>query len=131
MVIEDWENGMRHTWSKELLDTCATMPDWNDFRQAVSEERNARWLEERDLEAERLASKMDMSAEGYVREWANRCFPDNRPMSAWEHAYAEAGLIEAAEAAGYVQVTDDARGNVSLTAAGMQLLGLTPGTVRP
>jgi hypothetical protein len=101
------------------------MPDWDAFRRAVGEERTARWLDARDREADRRAGTTDMTAVGYLREWASRCFPNDRPMLAWEHAYAEAGLIDAAADAGWVLIADDARGNVSLTDAGRELLGLS------
>lgn len=99
-----------------------TPGEWASVSREVDAEFRRRALARRDEEADALARAMDMTPEGYVREWASRGRANARPLPAWEWAYQRAGLIERAERLGYVEIGRAASAPVSLTDAGEAIL---------
>ncbi len=99
-----------------------TPGEWIRVSREVDDEFRRRYLARREEEARALVSRMDMSPEGYVREWATRGRQNQRPLRAWEWAYQSAGIIEQAERLGYVEIGRAVSAPVTLTQAGEALL---------
>lgn len=72
--------------------------------------------DQRDIET------LDMTPEGYVREWDKRGRKTGYPASPWEQAYQNAGLIEAASKVGYIWIGRNAACTVTITPKGEELL---------
>lgn len=109
-------------WTDKMFSEAIVMPDWGKFISDVNTERKRRFEALREAEADRLALVMDMTPEGFVREWAKRGFPNNSILSPWEHAYNRVGLLQAAVDKGYIRIGSDVACTVALEAAGKSLL---------
>lgn len=108
----------------EVFDACVEIPGpkWFAFVQKVGRVRNDRWRTAREVEADRLAPTMDMTPEGYVREWVGRGRKGGTmPLDAWEHAYNRAGITEQAQRLGYIEIGRDVACTVTLTPKGEAL----------
>lgn len=117
----------------EVFDACVKMPgpQWFAFTRRVSQVRNENWLTARDAEADLLMITMDMSPEGYVREWVARGRKSGfMPIDAWEHAYNRVGIVEQAMRLGYVEIGRDVACTITLTAKGEALLSDNKETLR-
>lgn len=108
-----------------------TPAEWLRVSRDVNDEFLRRHLERRDREARELAGTMDMTPEGYVREWHARGRPQVRPLLAWEWAYQDAGVIERAERLGYIEIGRAASCPVTLTETGEALLPSSGGPAAP
>lgn len=73
------------------------------------------------IEETELAA-LDMTAEGYVREWARRGRRSGGRLQSWERRYQDAGLIEEARRRGYIWLSGDVACSVHPTHAGEALL---------
>jgi hypothetical protein len=69
---------------------------------------------------------LDLTPEGYVKEWAKRGRQSTVPVPGWERQYQERGLIEEAQRAGLIQIGRDVACTVTLTARGEALLVAGP-----
>lgn len=111
-------------WPDELFKACIEMPgpQWFAFARAVGKERNDRWRTAREAEADRLSQVMDMTPEGFVREWIKRGRRgDTTPLDAWEHAYQRIGIPDQAWRLGYVEIGRDVACTITLTPRGEAL----------
>lgn len=70
-----------------------TGPDFLRFTRVVAAQRKAKWEALREAEADRLTQAMDMTPEGYVREWDRRGRQDHLHLPAWEWTYQRAGDV--------------------------------------
>jgi hypothetical protein len=109
-------------WSSTMFETAVAMKQWPSFVRAVDRERSRIWTESREAEADRLAGSMDMTPEGYVREWDKRGRRTSLPLEPWEHAYQRVGLVEKARELGYIAIDRSPRCEVSLEPRGHELL---------
>lgn len=112
---------------KEVFDACVEMPGsrWFAFTRRVGQVRNDNWRSAREAEADRLTPTMDMTPEGYVREWIARGRKGGTmPLDAWEHAYQRAGVPEQAQRLGYIEIGRDVACTVTLTAKGAAVVDL-------
>ena len=109
-------------WSEETFRAAVAMPHWPAFVREVDRARVAIFEAAREREADRLASTMDMTPEGFVREWDRRGRPGGIPLEAWEHAYNRAGLVEAAERAGYLRIGRDVACTLTMEPGGEDLV---------
>lgn len=108
----------------EVFEACVHMPgrQWFAFTRRVGGIRNDMWRTARETEADRLSQTMDMTAEGYVREWISRGrVGGTMPLDAWEHAYQRIGVPERAERLGYINIGRDVACTVTLTPKGEAL----------
>lgn len=103
--------------------------EWRTVVRDVNAELARRSEARRSEEARALALTMDMTPEGYVREWDARGRENHAPLLAWEWAYQDAGVIEQAERLGYIEIGRGVSCPVTLTEAGEALLspGAQPG----
>jgi hypothetical protein len=110
--------------ANDILKACVEMPgsEWAVFLQMVRQGRTERWRAAREAEADRLAQSMDMTPEGYVREWIRRGRSSTTPLDAWEHAYQRAGIVEQAERLGYIRIGRDVVCTISLEPRGEALV---------
>ncbi len=92
--------------------------EWRAVVRDVNAEFSRRAEAARAEEARALAPGMDMTPEGYVREFAARGRENLYPLPAWEKAYQDAGIIERAERMGYVRIGRGHSAPVSLTEEG-------------
>lgn len=106
-----------------LFVQAVEMPDWPRFVRAVEDERRRRWEAKRNAGADHLVASgsLDMTAEGFVREWHRRGRRSETPLSPWEWAYQRAGLIEKAEWKGYIEIGRDVACTITLTQRGEAL----------
>lgn len=105
----------------EVFDACVEMPGprWFAFTRRVGQVRNDNWRTARETEADRLTLTMDMTPEGYVREWIARGRRGGvMPLDAWEHAYNRIGIVEQAQRLGYVEIGRDVACTITLTTKG-------------
>lgn len=97
--------------------------EWMQFQRAVGHQRGIAFAAQREAEADRLAATMDMTAEGYVREWDRQGRVSRSPLPAWEQAYQKAGLIHAARLKGYISIDRGPSAFISIEPRGEALLG--------
>lgn len=104
----------------EVFDACVEMPGprWFTFARRVGQVRNDRWRTAREAEADCLAKTMDMTPEGYVREWISRGRSSAFPLDAWEHAYNRIGIVEQAQRLGYLEIGRDVACTITLRPKG-------------
>lgn len=108
----------------EVFEACVHMPgrQWFAFTRRVGGVRNDMWRTARETEADRLSQIMDMTPEGYVREWISRGrVGGTMPLDAWEDAYQRIGVPERAERLGYINIGRDVSCTVTLTPKGEAL----------
>jgi len=65
---------------------------------------------------------LDLTPEGYVRAWARNGAKSPLKLPAWEKVYQDKGLIDQAEALGYIRIGRDVACSISLTAKGKALV---------
>lgn len=109
---------------RAIIDTCAVMTEaeWFVVLSTVRQKRTKNWETKREQKADALAAVMDMTPEGYVREWVKRGRGGDVPLEAWEWAYQRAGLIEQAQRMGYIEIGRNVGCIVTLTEKGEALL---------
>lgn len=112
------------SWSPELFDVATQMSDseWLGFMGAVHAVRRLKAEAVRTAENQRIRQTLDMTPEGYVREWVRHGERSTLPVQAWERAYQEAGMIEEARRLGYIEIGHDVRGTITLLPLGRALL---------
>lgn len=111
--------------AEELFKTLVEMPggQWFLLTRAVGNERNKRWAAAREKEADILSQSMDMTPEGYVKQWAAHGGRTHEgPLHAWEHAYQRADIIELAYLKGYIEIGRDVNCTITLTEKGKALV---------
>lgn len=109
---------------QEVFDACVEIPGpkWFAFARRVGKARNDKWRTARESEADLLSQTMDMTPEGYVREWIARGRKGgSMPLDAWEHAYNRVGIVERAQRLGYVEIGRDVACTITLTPKGEEL----------
>lgn len=111
-----------NSWTADFFNAAVAMDDWPQFVHAVRAARETIWLAAREALADSLIASLDMTPEGYVREWDARGRGNVVPLLAWEHAYQRAGMIEAAERRGYIRIGSAVSCPISLEAKGERLL---------
>ena len=66
--------------------------------------------------------ELDLTPEGYVREFVRNGSKSHIPLHAWEQVYQDRGLIEEAWRQGYIDIGSDVACTITLTEKGKALL---------
>ena len=116
--------GMDTAKLNNVVDTCTALTDdeWLAVSVAIRTQRRRNQEARREKEADDLTTTMDMTPEGYVREWDKHGRRNITPLQAWEWAYQRAGLIEQAARKGLIEIGRDMACTVTLTERGESLI---------
>ena len=102
-------------------DARAVMTGYTALREAADAYARAEIARRRAAHPDATAP-LDMTAEGYVREFVKRGRPKSRPLEVWEQRYQDAGLIQAAADAGLIHIGRDVACTITLTWEGEALV---------